>query len=160
LKKLKPFKKLCAKTFINELSSNTPMQPKPTPLPYWLFFIVGGLISGYSSFIMVKGEESNVPAMKFFFYIGLLFILIGIIKALIKFFSKNEENFANNISGVSRINAVEKRILGTNNTNKYNPKTISTTQTNPNTYIYCSQCGNRCFSDSIYCSRCGTRLRR
>ena len=121
------------------------MQQKSQPLPYWIFLVAGGLIAGYAGFIVLQGAE-NANAMNLFLYIGLAFILVGLIKLIFALTSK--KSLTDEITQIPQINKQEQKI------NKY--------YNNPNTqqqFIYCSKCGARSFASATFCSRCGARLR-
>ncbi|MGE0793361.1 MAG: hypothetical protein AB7V77_04265 [Candidatus Woesearchaeota archaeon] len=151
--------------------SENVLEPK-TSLPYWMFFVSGALISGYSIFIIEKQLGENIKSMYLFFYIGLFIILIGLIKLIFSLISKKEKKFANKISGVDEINRIESsinrdynnKILKINGTTgkidtiTRNPQNINQNQ-NINKYMYCYKCGTRTFADAFYCPKCGTRLR-
>ncbi|MFW6378901.1 MAG: hypothetical protein ACOCZV_02665, partial [Nanoarchaeota archaeon] len=81
-------------------------------LSFWVFLIAGVLISGYSMLVRLISEESNDAAMMFFFYIGVGFIVIGLLKLLFKRLSgspiaKQEERFASKLGGVDQIDKDE-----------------------------------------------------
>jgi len=157
------------------------MDPKPNQsLPYWMFFISGGLITGYSAFIINQGKTDNVNAMKLFLYIGLFLIFVGFMKLLWGLFANREKKFAQDVSGVTNINRMEQQFMNSKMNSRNIPQNsqmnsqmnsqinvqanlrgnerIIPNQQN-NKFIYCSKCGNRCFADSFYCSRCGNLLR-
>ncbi len=63
-------------------------------LPWFIYLIVGALISIYSRVVMGK---NNMYAMKLFFYLGIIFFGIGVYKLLLermrgKSLGKNEKN--------------------------------------------------------------------
>ena len=117
------------------------------PLPYWLFLVLGGLVTGYSLFVR-QTSAVNYEAMTLFAYVGGLFILLGLIKLLaryLKSLSSKEKDLANRLGGVDKINRQEQQIQ---HPSKNRP-----------TVINCSYCGTKNYSTSNFCHMCGTRIK-
>lgn len=124
------------------------------PIHYGIFLAVGIIIASMSGVSLTVSNESNHAAMQLFFGIGLLFLLIGIIKFIIKKVSQvsdNEKEFRKDISGVREINH-EERIMARD------AKQINTPVI-PNKIIFCPRCNAKNYSSSNYCHMCGLRLK-
>lgn len=162
---------------------------KSRPLPFWMFFISGISIIIYSQFVIHSYPDSNKPAMTLFTYIGIFLLLIGLIKYIFSWLSKEEKGISNKLSGVDNIDKEEERLANKYNKmydeNNYKPKinrnvdefkkvqnnnsifdaninninSNNINETNKIEHIYCSKCGQRCFKGDAFCSRCGNQLR-
>jgi len=124
------------------------------PIHYGIFLAVGLIIAGMSGFSLMYSKESNQAAMQLFFGIGLLFLIIGIIKFIVKKVSQvsdNEEKFKKELSGINEINREERKIK--REIKQKNPSA------SPNTIITCPRCNARNYNISNYCHMCGLRLK-
>jgi len=104
---------------------------KKYKLPGILWLIFGLAISVFAQIVMSKQE--NPTAMQLFFYIGLLFVAIGIFKIVLKIMLKPKES-------------------------KYEEKNISE-QDEKFKVIFCPKCKVKNYSSFNYCRNCGTKLR-
>jgi hypothetical protein len=122
---------------------------KRTPLSYWAFLIPGLFIVLVSALSLIFNSTNN-PAMKLFLYIGILFLIIGIIKFLVKNYNKgalakSEEKFASRLSGMPQKNLISSSSLN----EKFNKSPVVLT---------CSRCGAKNYSSSNFCHMCGKKL--
>jgi len=125
------------------------------PLHYGIFLSAGALISGISGYSINFTNTSNKASMKLFFGVGLIFLLIGIIKFIVKKISQisdNEKKFKANMSGIDKINREER-----NMSKKYNKEGD---QKFENPIISCPRCGTNNYRSSNYCHICGLRLKQ
>ena len=108
-------------------------------IPGWLWLIAGIGISILSKVIAGK-DNANVAAMTLFFYVGLLFIAIGIFKIiLILILNKKSEK-----SSYEKI--VKKATSEVNNQNRFR-------------IVYCDNCGSKNYAFFNYCQHCGKKLK-
>ena len=119
---------------------------KRTPLSYWAFLIPGLLLIIVSSIVLIINFEDN-PAMRLFLYIGIFFLIIGIIKFLIKKYNKGslikaEEKFASRLAQIP-----DKPSKPQLHSEKKSPAIIN-----------CSRCGAKNYSSSNFCHMCGKKL--
>jgi len=135
-------------------------------LPYWIFFLCGGFITGYSLFVSKTASNANPAVMKLFIYIGLVFLGIGLIKLMFELITKKRAaKITNKLAGIDEIDADEKIIKQENQQRLNNLNSINTLKNQNkmpymnNNFSYCQQCGSKNFIQSSFCTRCGTRLR-
>jgi len=109
-------------------------------IPGWLWLIAGIGVAVLSKVISAR-DASNAAAMTLFFYVGLLFIAVGIFKILIKVILSNKKN----------------KII----VNKRSKKISSEKNNKGNRYevIYCSNCGSKNYAFFNYCQNCGKKLK-
>jgi hypothetical protein len=79
-------------------------RPKQKPIHYLVYITIGLLMSLISKIILLKDNSEHSEAMRLFFYIGLLFLAIGIIKLALKKYNKlnigeKESAFAESLAG-------------------------------------------------------------
>ena len=91
----------------------------------FVYLLVGFIVS-------IASYKINYERFKIFFYIGLLFIVIGAAKLVINFITKKGENKApeNKINRISQNNLLRR-------------------------YKYCPRCRNIVRANDRFCSRCG-----
>ncbi|MFP4119377.1 MAG: zinc-ribbon domain-containing protein [Candidatus Woesearchaeota archaeon] len=124
------------------------------PLPYWVFLLVGALISGYAWFIKRSVERVNAEAMQLFIYVGLGFLVLGLLKLLMKWlknYSTKEKQFAEQLGGVDEINRDEAALLKKKQGRQQG-------QNAPPRVILCPKCRTKNYSTSNFCHMCGYRL--
>ncbi|MGM5480851.1 MAG: hypothetical protein ACQESE_00405 [Nanobdellota archaeon] len=151
------------------------------PIPAWIFFFIGILISGYSWFVKNRTETANAEAMQLFIYIGLGFIAIGVLKLLFLYIKKaispKEKKLAERLGGVDEIDKDEaalreekrQRLL---EKRKKQSQTASRAQGSANNHgspqntaqstpriILCPQCQTKNYNTSNYCHMCGYQLK-
>jgi len=100
-------------------------------LPGWLWLIFGLAISIFAQIVM--SNQENPTAMQLFFYIGLVFIAIGVFKIIIKIMLKPKES-------------------------KYEKKEALSEQNNKFKVILCPNCKAKNYNSFNYCRNCGTKL--
>ena len=125
------------------------------PLHFGIFLAVGAIISGVAGFSLLFSEEVNHAAMQLFLGIGLLFLLIGVIKLIVKVVSStsaNEKKFRERMSGVDQINREERRMS--------RESKLANAQATKSTIISCPRCQTKNYSASNYCHMCGLRLKQ
>lgn len=125
------------------------------PIHYGIFLAVGVIMAGMSGFSLMFSQGANHAAMQLFLGIGLLFLLMGVIKFIIKKVSQvsdNEEKFRKKLSGVGEINREERKM--SRNAKQKNPPAT------PNNIISCPRCQARNYGSSNYCHMCGLRLKQ
>jgi hypothetical protein len=123
------------------------------PLHYGIFLAAGGLMVIVSGVSLLFSKSVNQTSMKLFLGIGSLFLLVGIIKLIMKKISQvsdNEKKFRKKMSGVGEIDREERKMAG-----KSKSQNIQTS----NNIITCPRCGGKSYSSSNYCHMCGLRLK-
>ncbi|MFP4523262.1 MAG: hypothetical protein ACOCQQ_00865 [Candidatus Nanoarchaeia archaeon] len=108
-------------------------------LSEWAFLIPGTLFVVISQLLLLTKATSHPSAMKLFFYIGLLFMVIGGFKLFRK----------------SRLGADEERFALKLAQPKTQQKNKVTTQPH---IISCSRCLAKNYSSSNFCHMCGKKL--
>jgi hypothetical protein len=93
-------------------------------LPGWAYILVGLVVGGVSAymykFVPKDGQPNN--AMAFFFFVGMIFILIGIVKVFFRRVDTIEDaRFEQTISQTSR-NRVEEHVKRMHQTNMQAPR--------------------------------------
>ncbi len=66
-------------------------------IPGWVYLIVGIIVSGFSGYVyyyVPKPDGSPNMAMAFFFFIGIIFIVVGVFKIMFKKITKRHEEIA------------------------------------------------------------------
>ena len=102
---------------------------KKVSIPWWVWMIIGAAISGYAKITEMQTDNAS---MIIFFYLGVLFLAVGVFKLIIKLiFGKKEE--------------------------KHEPKAHATPE--PKSSIIKCLCGTSNYSHSHYCHMCGKKLR-
>ena len=150
---------------------------KRTPLSEWAFIIPGSLIVLITSILLITKVSEHPNAMKLFLYIGIIFLVIGIIKFLIKNYNKNalkgsEEKFASKLAGFpqnknenknysyDKSNERIKQAQGHNKENNMQQKTtqrIEEVKKTVPSIISCSRCGKN-YSLSNFGNMCVKKL--
>ena len=99
-------------------------------IPGWLYLIFGGLVAGYSQFVINAKGVDNTVVFNFFFYVGLLLLVIGIFKIVLKFIlhKKDEEVETQTFNKPLNNNLVRCSKCNSNNYRTYN---------------FCYKCGNK-----------------
>ena len=97
----------------------------------WIWLILGAIVSGYSQIVMMKAKNN----MLLFFYVGLVFIGIGVAKILIKVILKNPKN--------------RKKDLELPKESKSSSYKI----------IFCPRCKSKNYDSFNYCQSCGYKLK-
>ncbi len=105
---------------------------KKYKIPGTLWLIFGLAISIFSQIVKSK-QDGNTAAMQLFFYIGLLFIVIGIFKIVIKLV----------------LNPKKENYIDTN---------IPTESNEKFKIILCPKCKAKNYASFNYCRNCGTKL--
>lgn len=130
------------------------MQEGRRPLHYGVFLGAGGLMTIIAGFSLIASRDVNQAAMQLFLGVGLLFVLIGVIKLIMRLVSSasdNEKKLRNKMSGVDEIDREEARMA--RESRKAN------TQAQKTSIIVCPHCQTRNYSVSNFCHMCGARLR-
>lgn len=109
----------------------------------WIYLIIGAIISGYSKFVQLKNDNY---IMTFFFYVGILFVVIGLFKIIVKFITspKNKESEVEE----EFYNSPKKDFSGSINKNSNSRA------------IICPRCTARLHPKSRYCNWCGYKLKK
>ena len=104
----------------------------------WLWLIAGIAITIFSKIISGR-DPSNAPAMTLFFYVGLLFIAIGVFKIIIQLVlnKKSQKNTYEKIA--------KKATNEVNNQDRFR-------------IVYCNNCGSKNYAFFNYCQHCGKKL--
>ncbi len=111
-------------------------------IPGWLYLIFGAIITGYSQFLLnSKGLEKNT-VFQFFFYVGLIFIAIGIFKLIIRYALGEKKKKIDNDFAYG-----------------YNLEKTSNNQNNKYKLITCPKCQAKNYKTYNFCYKCGSRLR-
>jgi membrane-bound ClpP family serine protease len=100
-------------------------------IPSWVYILIGAIIAIYSKYIQTK-LSSDSTAMTLFFWIGVIFILLGLGKMAFKVIAAREKT-------------------------KKEPKTEQKSQTN---IVACPNCKTKHYSTSNFCHKCGANLNR
>ncbi len=107
----------------------------------WTYIVVGIFVSAVS-------YKVNYEKFIFFFYFGLLFAIIGVVRLGINFMKSKspleEEKAAEKPYGQSRHN--------------YSPARTSQHPSQHHSVKYCQNCGNAAGIHDNFCSRCGARI--
>jgi len=122
------------------------------PLHHGIFLLVGFLISVTSKIVSKTSPENNA-SMKLFFWIGIIFLVIGLIKLLIKkipIWLSKETKLEDHLAGIDTINKEEQKLLKTTPSKNLEKQYI----------IQCPRCGTSNYNTSNYCHMCGMRLRK
>ena len=90
---------------------------------HWLAYVIVGLV------VSIISWKFNYQKLIFFFYIGLIFILVGIVKLI--------------------FNLMKKEKKAEHKTQQINQQAHH--------IKYCTQCGNQLRTHDRFCSRCGRR---
>ena len=101
-------------------------------IPGWIYIIIGVAIAIYSK-LLVKETGAN-PFLNIFFYIGVAFIAVGLVKTIFKRSKKDKP-----------VNE------------PHTPVQQKQTQNTPG-IVYCNRCGAKHYSNSNFCHLCGSRL--
>jgi hypothetical protein len=137
------------------------------PLHYSIYLVVGIIFSTVSKIVLLQNKTEHESAMTLFFYIGLGFILVGIIKLLLMkkrqgFFDKTERAFAEHLAGPegailgrdSRERARYEQSIQNNYLERNKAKHLGKPS-----IISCPVCGSKNYSTSNYCHMCGAKLK-
>lgn len=160
-------------------------------LSFWVFLIAGILIAGYSWIVRASLDTANEEAMTFlsFFYVGLVFIVIGLLKLLFKRSSsagKGEKQFAERLGGVDKIDKTEAELLkekreklkansgdhfgnvksrkksgsqGDGSQQQQAQEQSPRQDSQQPHIIFCPNCGAKNYSTSNFCHMCGNSLK-
>jgi hypothetical protein len=165
LKPHPPFKTFKNKLFLKTtLMTEQPPRPKQKPIHYAVYLVIGLIMATLSKIILIQGKTDHVPAMQLFFYIGLGFTAIGLIKFLIQYykkggFKKAEEKIAENLAGK------DAQVLGQDARTReryeqqLQQRRINTQGRQQPQIIRCPVCGAKNYSTSNYCHMCGAKLK-
>ncbi|MBR9703430.1 zinc ribbon domain-containing protein [Candidatus Woesearchaeota archaeon] len=121
------------------------------PVPWWAYLAVGGLITGYDLFLQSK--VSSDSSMTLFFYLGLIFIIIGLGKIAFGKFAKKTNNddkktqqhYAKQLSQQQRAWQHEQQ--------------RQASHPGQHNVHHCPRCGTQSQQGNNLCHKCGARLR-
>lgn len=146
-------------------------------IPSWMYIGVGLIVSGMSGYIYKFVPKNGQPnnAMALFFFVGLIFLVIGIIKLILnrmdkKQHQKNLKELHSRMQQQKNPNHQSKIIH--NNLNRQNQQHNHQHNIHQNsghqhqssnnrnfTIIRCSRCNTRNYTHSNFCHMCGNKLR-
>jgi len=141
-----------------------PPRPKQKPIHYLVFLIIGGVMATISKIILLQKNSEHEAAMNLFFYIGIIFLITGLIKLLVKkykegSFSKTETKIAENLAGQDAI------VLGKDSRTRaryeqriQERKIVNQGKNEKPQIITCPVCKTKNYSTSNYCHMCGAKL--
>jgi membrane protein implicated in regulation of membrane protease activity len=112
-------------------------------IPGWIYIIIGVAIAIYSK-LLVKETGAN-PFLNIFFYIGVAFIAVGLVKTIFKRSKKDKP-----------VNEPHTPVQQ-KQTQQQKPVVQQQTQNTPG-IVYCNRCGAKHYSNSNFCHLCGSRL--
>jgi hypothetical protein len=145
-------------------------------IPGWAYLIIGAGMS-----IMSKYVEKKSPASKFtlFFYVGIIFIIIGVFKIIIKSVFKKEKNqvqpphhrahrqntaknmnvnpYLQNQQPINPQNNQMQHMQGQHHISNATQNQIARQES---TIIPCQSCGTKHYSYANYCMLCGSKLNK
>ena len=120
-------------------------------LPWFVYVVIGVLVSGYAKLVQLKNPENT--AMTLFFYIGIVLALVGFGKLGIRKSVKKEEKVqkAEKVSFAHELHAQQRRWEHEQQRAVHHPA--------QHNIIACPRCGTRHYSTSNFCHKCGARLK-
>lgn len=110
-------------------------------IPGWFWLIAGIAMAIYAQVILTRTQSTT--AMKLFFYVGLLFIVIGIFQLVVK-----------TILNKSPSKKIEKKL----NNNRVEKKVKSNVKETKFVIFHCPRCGAKNYNTFNYCQNCGYKL--
>jgi hypothetical protein len=131
-----------------------------------ILYVIFGIFIGVVSRIVYTSNHKMV--FLFFFWIGILFCVIGAGKIAMKKYLKKDEKTAklmanqegNKTHYMKYVNPAPNKInnLQQNQRHEQHSASVSVNQTKPN-YVSCLRCGSRNHLNANFCSYCGNRVR-
>lgn len=103
-----------------------------------VYLLVGFFIGGTSWFINSRAQDDP---LLFFFYVGVIFLVIGIAKLVAGYILKPSKEKP------SRPNPAEQGFLKTQHKN-----------VQPHQVVHCPRCNSRLHHRFVYCPKCGTKV--
>jgi len=127
----------------------------------WILIVVGAVVAGISLYIVWFTSNENKEAMQLFAFVGIVFLVYGIIRYIIQRVSsskvnivKEEKQFAHQLAGTDKIDEREKRIQQQVQRIQQQEKLARQTPS----IIKCPVCGTSNYSTSRFCHMCGYRF--
>ena len=156
---------------------------KTGSIPAWVYIIAGAGIAFFSKFVQ---SRTDINSLQLFFYIGLVFILIGLIKIIFKAGKKKEKALKaqphhtayhethHKPKGLFKTehqhhqtahNSHAHHIHRTHDSQhqpKHHIHKTNQHQTHPQhpSIIVCQSCGTRHYSYANFCMKCGVRIKK
>jgi len=120
-------------------------------LPWFVYVVVGVLVSGYAKLVQVKNPGNT--AMTLFFYIGIVLVLVGFGKLGIRKTVKKEEKEqrVEKASFARELSDQQRRWEREQQRSLYHPA--------QHNIIVCPRCGTKHYATSNFCHKCGARLK-
>ncbi len=130
----------------------------------WFLIGIGGLVSILSLYTVWFTSNENKSAMQIFAFIGIIFLVYGVIRQIIKSVSqskldivKEERNLANDLTGTADIDKREKRIQ--EQVARLEVKNQEVPKSAAPSIVKCPVCHTNNYSTSKFCHMCGYKLR-
>jgi hypothetical protein len=140
-------------------------RPKEKPIHYGIFLGVGLAMFIISRILLYRETTRNPEAMLLFSWIGLGFVLIGIIKLIIalnkKGVFKGEERFAEKLAGPeAKLSAPQARDKARQiQQQRLRQQELQQQGVQQPIIITCPVCKTKNYSSSNFCHMCGQRLK-
>lgn len=134
---------------------------KKQSVPPWILIVVGTAVAGISLYTVWFTNNENKAAMQLFAFVGIVFLVYGLIRYIIQRVSsskvnivKEEEHFAQHLAGTDKIDEKEKRIQRQVQQIQQQKEFARQTPS----IIKCPVCGTSNYSTSRFCHMCGYRF--
>jgi Tfp pilus assembly protein PilE len=147
-----------------------------TAIKGWVYLIMGAIMIASSQ--LVKYEDGTKP-LRVFLYVGILFVIIGIGKYIIKRGAKEEQNSQPVNQAMTQEQMHQQNRAQHRAHQSFNQQINSSSQQEPSNFfrgkhqvqtagkqpvqhasiIACPLCGTRHYDYAHYCMRCGTRIK-
>jgi hypothetical protein len=135
-------------------------------IPGWAYLTIGIAVSVLSKIVEKVSKKPGTFAL--FFWVGILFLVVGLVKLVLKKNKKEQKNISP-AEQFAPVNFQQRQ-----NMQSQNPSSTNFSQgqhhisriANPQqrvqhpSIISCPSCGTRHYDYAHYCMRCGTHLRR
>ena len=132
-----------------------------TKIPWWIHVIVGSIMMISSKIV---NHKTNSNSLIFFWYVGILFIIWGVIRVIIKFIvNKKMKSDVKKHSKHHPQNYDPTTIIKKDNFEKGAHQIKSTQQKDyvqHATVVSCPACGTTHDDYAHYCMKCGTKIKK